>query len=66
MLFSQVKPNLVLRPGGERMIYDAGELMGIKFSNYTRAFGTGLPYESSRGSEAILAFYICEHSELHW
>ena len=66
MLFSQVEPNLVHTPGGERMIYDAGELSGIKFSNYTHAFGNGLPYASSRGSEALLAFYICEQSELHW
>ena len=39
MLFSQVEPNLVHTPGGERLIYDAGELLGIKFSNYTPSFG---------------------------
>ena len=66
MLFSQVEPNLVHTPGGERLIFDAGELLGINFSNYTHAFGNGLPFASSRGSEALLAFYICEQSEQHW
>ena len=66
MLFSQVEPNLVHMPGGERLIYDAGELLGIKFSTYPPSFGSGLPFASSRGSDAILAFYICEQSEQQW
>ena len=66
MLFSQVEPNLVRTPGGERLIYNAGELLGIKFSNYTDRFGAGLPFASSRGSEAILAFYMCEQTEQQW
>jgi len=66
MLFSQVEPNLVRTPGGERLINNAGELLGINFCNYTASFGSGLPYLSSMGSEAILAFYICEQSEQQW
>ena len=66
MLFSQVEPNLVRTPGGERLIFDAGELLGINFCNYTASFGAGLPYPSSKGSEAILAFYICEQSKQQW
>jgi len=66
MLFAQVEPNLVRLPGGERMIHDAGLLLGIRFSNYTKSFGAGLPFASSRGSEAILAFYMCEQTEQQW
>ena len=63
MRFSQVEPNLVHMPGGERLIYDAGELLGIKFSNYTPSFGSGLPFASSRGSEALLASKASNNGE---
>ena len=66
MLFSQVEPNLVCKPGGERLIYDAGEQLGINFCNSTTHFGAGLPFKSSMGSEAILAFYMCEQTEQQW
>ena len=50
--------------GGERMIYDIGQEVGITFSNTVHeAFGRGLNYLLARGNEAIFSLYIAQQVE---